>query len=182
MQQIKSIRDTLLRPLQVITGIVERRQMPVLPGYMIRADVARSEKQRLHSKARTKPTAELDTDGNADGQQAQCESVSGSDDGDGDGDGDPDSDRPRHLPSSYSTSYPSSPTFLAPQSALEASPSSPSRCTPYYAALLVVSLLSLIYLGMIVLFAHIGRDELIPPMLAGFFGFAALVRCFVKPK
>ena len=37
MQLVKSTRDTLLRPLQIVSGIVERRHtMPILANILIR--------------------------------------------------------------------------------------------------------------------------------------------------
>ncbi|MBY0243756.1 MAG: DNA polymerase III subunit beta, partial [Duganella sp.] len=37
MQLVKTTRDTLLRPLQIVSGIVERRHtMPILANILIR--------------------------------------------------------------------------------------------------------------------------------------------------
>ena len=39
MQLVKTTRDTLLRPLQIVSGIVERRHtMPILANILIRKD------------------------------------------------------------------------------------------------------------------------------------------------
>src|ERR1035437_1636056 len=39
MQLVKTLRDTLLRPLQVVSGIVERRHtLPILANILIRKD------------------------------------------------------------------------------------------------------------------------------------------------
>src|SRR5664279_3444168 len=39
MQLLKTLRDTLLRPLQVVSGIVERRHtLPILANILIRKD------------------------------------------------------------------------------------------------------------------------------------------------
>ena len=39
MQLVKATRDALLRPLQVVSGIVERRQtLPILANVLVRKD------------------------------------------------------------------------------------------------------------------------------------------------
>lgn len=184
MQLVKSARDTLLRPLQIVSGIVERRHtMPILEGILMRKVGAKSKKSTLRSKARLNLVLEASSDGTDNGQQAQCDSGGGSSDGgDDDGGGDDDSDRRRHFPPNYSN--PHLPPLSLPGRfrELEAPTPSPSRPIPYHSALLAASLLSLLYLGMILLFAYTGHDGLVPHMLAGFVGFTFLVRCFIKPK
>lgn len=179
MQLVKTSRDTLLRPLQIVSGIIERRYMP--HPYDNSRIVSKSGKSTPGLKASSDSSSSVDSAG--DGQPGQSEAGGGNSGDDGGGDSDPDSDRRRSRSTHTHPSRkpPRSPAVRRPSPKSAPAQSSVSA-NAHQRELIAALLLSTLYLSMIILFAYTGHVKLVSYMLAGIPGFACLIRCFIKPK
>src|SRR3954469_18921558 len=68
MQLVKTTRDTLLRPLQIVSGIVERRHtMPILANILIRKDGESVSFLSTHTEGQITPHAAIGSGDGAEG-------------------------------------------------------------------------------------------------------------------
>lgn len=174
---MRAARDSLLRPLQIVSGIVNRRMVPDIMKFVPcegqsarRKEPARRPKSALAQAAASSGIAgdQIAADvGSSDGDG------SGGDDGDGDGDG----DGPRRR--SHASASPSSPSPRAARRKpvpLECSDRSHTH------ALVTLAFLAISVFVMAFLMVERGHLWLAAEVMTALGGLPRLARALVRPK
>jgi hypothetical protein len=169
---VRTTREALLRPLMIVSGIVERRhRMPHL-GDLLREEGKATPRHRAVRKADSAAQEQTAT-GAVGGQVAAGAAADGSAGGDG-GDGDGDSDGPRRR----SRSLPASPSVAARRTpSLLTAPERAHR-----AALTTLVLLAVLAFAMAFFLAVRGHLWLAGEVIGALGGLPYLARALVRPK
>lgn len=174
---VRTSRDALLRPLSMISKIVDRRHMPVWGSItkVIERELAKTHR-RAGPSGKAKSSASSASTTNSQGVQVApgADSSGGDAAGDGDDDGGGDSDGPRPPPLTTSSSS----RAVRRKSPVRSSP----HQNPHCLALLTLAFLAVLAFAMAFVLAEHDHLLLAGEAIASLGGLPSLARTLVRPK
>lgn len=172
---MRNSREALLRPLEVISGIVNRRNVPHDVARLLPFEVQGTRRKEAARRPKASQSQAGLTTGTT-GEQAGAAAESGGDGNGGDG-GDGDGDGPRRR--TCSSASPSSPPSRATRR--KPIPRQLNNCSHVH-ALVVLVVLAILVFAMAFLLVERGHPWLAGEVMVALGGLPRLARALVRPK